>query len=56
LGSRFSDDKRVLLDGMSTHHSAGWKWFDQVQTVKKSFLVPPTLYDLQFYSVSSSII
>lgn len=51
-GSRFSDDPRVLLDGEQSRHSSGWRWFDQVQMVKKSFLSPPTLYDLQFYSVS----
>lgn len=50
-GSRFSDDPRVLLDGEKSRHSSGWKWFDQVQMVKKSFLAPPQLYDLQFYSV-----
>jgi hypothetical protein len=54
-GSRFSNDPRVLLDvdeeKSSSVHSSGWKWFDQVQMVKKSFLNPPTLYDLQFYSV-----
>ncbi|KXN82670.1 Transcriptional activator protein acu-15 [Leucoagaricus sp. SymC.cos] len=50
-GSRFSDDPRVLLDGEKSRHSSGWKWFDQVQMVKRSFLNPPTLYDLQFYSV-----
>lgn len=51
-GSRFSNDPRVLLDGESSRHSSGWKWFDQVQIAKKGFLNPPTLYDLQFYSVS----
>ncbi|KAF5359371.1 hypothetical protein D9756_003609 [Leucocoprinus leucothites] len=50
-GSRFSNDPRVLLDG-ENRHSSGWKWFDQVQMVKKSFLNPPQLYDLQFYSLS----
>ena len=29
----------------------GWRWFNQVQMVKKSFLCPPTLHDLQFYCV-----
>jgi len=50
VGSRFSDDRRVLLDEFDTHHSCGWKWFNQVQMVKKTFLTP-TLYDLQFYCV-----
>ena len=52
VGSRFSDDPRVLLEGEESFHSSGWKWFDQVQMVKKSLLAPPSLYDLQFYVVS----
>ncbi|KAF8226986.1 hypothetical protein L208DRAFT_1406132 [Tricholoma matsutake] len=52
LGSRFSHDPRVLLDGISTYHSAGWKWFEQVQKVKRTFVIPPNLYDLQFHSLA----
>ena len=52
IGSRFTEDRRVLLDGEDSFHSAGWKWFEQVQMVKKSLLAPPSLYDLQFYCVS----
>ena len=52
LGSKFSLDPRVILEGTS-YHSAGWKFFDQVQAVKRTFLVPPTLYDLQYYSVGA---
>ncbi|KAJ2936610.1 hypothetical protein H1R20_g483, partial [Candolleomyces eurysporus] len=51
-GSRFSEDPRVLLDGEDSLHSAGWRWFEQVQMVKKSLLAPPSLYDLQFYCLS----
>ena len=51
IGARYSDDRRVLLDGVDSYHSSGWRWFNQVQSVKKSFLCPPTLYDLQFYCV-----
>ena len=51
IGARYSDDPRVLLDGVDSLHSCGWRWFNQVQMVKKSFLCPPTLYDLQFYCV-----
>ncbi|KAF9021193.1 hypothetical protein BDZ89DRAFT_1019740 [Hymenopellis radicata] len=47
--SRYSDDDRVLLDGEESRHSSGWKWFDQVQLIRKSVLLPPTLYDLQVY-------
>ncbi|KAF8805406.1 hypothetical protein BYT27DRAFT_7193177 [Phlegmacium glaucopus] len=52
VGSRFSDDQRVLLDGFDAHQSCGWKWFNQVQMVKKSFMIPATLYDIQFYALS----
>ncbi|ESK85138.1 hypothetical protein Moror_3593 [Moniliophthora roreri MCA 2997] len=51
-GSRYSDDPRVLLDGVDNWLSCGWKWFDQVQLVRNSLLSPPTLYDLQFYCLS----
>jgi hypothetical protein len=50
-GSRFSEDRRVLLEGEESFHSAGWKWFEQVHVVKKSLLSPPSLYDLQYYCV-----
>ncbi|KAF8150167.1 fungal-specific transcription factor domain-containing protein [Crassisporium funariophilum] len=52
VGARFSDDPRARLDGVDSHHSCGWKWFDQVQMVRKSLLAPPSLYDLQFYCLS----
>ncbi|KAJ3551665.1 hypothetical protein NM688_g4573 [Phlebia brevispora] len=48
LGAKFSDDPRVLLDGVKSVHSSGWKWFQCVQSVRKAFrLVPPSLRDLQ---------
>ena len=50
-GSRFTDDPRVLLDDNKIPQSAGWKWFQQVQMVRKSLLAPPRLYDLQIYAV-----
>jgi hypothetical protein len=45
LAAPFVDDPRVLLDGAPL--SAGWKYFHQVQLVRKSLLAPPTLYDVQ---------
>ena len=51
IGSQYSDDPRVLLGGTNSPHSCGWKWFEQVQVVRKSLLTPPSLYDLQFVSV-----
>ncbi|THV06403.1 hypothetical protein K435DRAFT_816004 [Dendrothele bispora CBS 962.96] len=52
VASRYTQDRRVLLDGVDSWHSCGWKYFDQVQLVRKSLLAPPTLYDLQFYCLS----
>ena len=51
IGSRWSDDVRVRGEGM-WRHSAGWKYFDQIDAHRRSFLGPPRLYDLQIYAVS----
>jgi hypothetical protein len=51
--SRYSDDPRVLLDGSTAWHSSGWKWFSQVQMLRRSLMGPPLLYDVQMYAVSS---
>ncbi|KAI0081014.1 hypothetical protein K474DRAFT_1672279 [Panus rudis PR-1116 ss-1] len=47
LGSKWSDEPRVLLPGEDHEQSHGWKYFHQVQAVEKSLLAPPHLYDLQ---------
>lgn len=52
--SRFSDDPRVFLEGVESgvvEHSAGWKFFTQVQMVRRTLLGPPSLEDLQSYCV-----
>jgi hypothetical protein len=49
IGAAYLDDPRVLVDGVG--RSAGWKWFTQVQIVRKTLLTPPTLYDIQVYCV-----
>ncbi|KIM40778.1 hypothetical protein M413DRAFT_167868 [Hebeloma cylindrosporum] len=49
VGARYSDDPRVRLDGVDSIHSAGWKWFEQVQIMKLTMLALPTLYDLQLH-------
>lgn len=54
IGALWIDDPRVSIEGMSKH-SSGWKWFEQVQVQRKSFLGPPRLYDLQIYAVRSLI-
>ncbi|KAI0081043.1 hypothetical protein K474DRAFT_57243 [Panus rudis PR-1116 ss-1] len=53
VGSRFSDDPRVFLEGSESTHSCGWKYFRQVQLVRKSLLAPPRLYDLQICALTS---
>ncbi len=53
IGARFSDDPLILLQGSTNPHSAGWKWFHEVQSVRKAIrLSPPRLYDLQIAMVS----
>jgi hypothetical protein len=56
VGARYSDNPLVRLDDVDSHHSAGWKWFEQVQIMKRSLLAPPTLYDLQLYCVSMVVV
>ena len=51
LGSRHTDDPRVLLPGTSDLASAGWAWFDQVQLLRSSCLAPASIYEVQSYSV-----
>ncbi|KAF8604607.1 hypothetical protein BDV93DRAFT_522316 [Ceratobasidium sp. AG-I] len=48
VGSRWSDDRRVFLEqDEPLQHSAGWKFFEQVQFLRRSLLTPPKLFDLQ---------
>lgn len=51
LGSRYTDDPRVLLPGTSDLTSAGWAWFDQVQLVRYSCLAPASIHEIQSYCV-----
>ncbi|KAI0337248.1 hypothetical protein BDW22DRAFT_1364333 [Trametopsis cervina] len=53
LGSRFSEDPRVLLPGSNSQHSAGWEWFRQVQWVRRSLLSPPRVCDLQIAALTA---
>lgn len=49
--SRYSDDPRTLLEDGHLH-SAGWKWFRQVEPFTSGVLSCPELYDLQVAVVS----
>ena len=51
IGSRYTKDPRVMLPDANSDHSAGWRYFDQVQTIRRPQLTPPSLYDLQIYCV-----
>lgn len=54
MGSRFSEDPRVLAKCTKNWHSAGWPWFSQVYAFRKAIkLKPPRLYDLQIPCVSA---
>ncbi|KAJ3509225.1 hypothetical protein NLJ89_g5337 [Agrocybe chaxingu] len=53
IGARFSDDPRVRLEGSDKRNSSGWRWFDQVQTMRTSFPTPPTLYTIQDYCLTA---
>ncbi|CUA75982.1 Cutinase transcription factor 1 alpha [Nectria haematococca mpVI] [Rhizoctonia solani] len=55
VGSRWSNDRRVFLEqDEPLQHSAGWKYFEQVQFLRRSLLTPPKLFDLQIMAVSAS--
>ncbi|KAF8972347.1 fungal-specific transcription factor domain-containing protein [Flammula alnicola] len=56
VGARYSDDPRVKLEGYDSYHSCGWKWFGQVQAVRRSMLTPPTLFDIQLYCLSAQFL
>lgn len=49
MGSRFSDDPRIYVEGTDGPQSAGWNYFDQVSRIRRSLVAPPCLYDLQIY-------
>lgn len=56
LGSRFTDDRSVLVDGDQTWHSAGWNWFIQARIFDEATLLSPTshLHMLQAACVRTS--
>ncbi|KAI0248861.1 hypothetical protein BJV78DRAFT_1363240 [Lactifluus subvellereus] len=49
--SRYSQDPRTLLEGGHLH-SAGWKWFRQVEPFSITVLAAPELYDLQIAALA----
>jgi hypothetical protein len=55
VASRWSDDTRVLVEGSNSRLSSGFHWYDQVQLLRKDLYQVPSLYELQFYCVSSMV-
>jgi len=53
VASRYTNDPRVFLEGSNAPQSCGWKYFDQVRKIRRSLLIPPTLFELQFFCVRS---
>ncbi|KAJ3874892.1 fungal-specific transcription factor domain-containing protein [Lentinula edodes] len=51
LGARFSDDPRVFEEHTSNERSIGWKWIRQIEPIKGSFTDPPTIHEIQLYTV-----
>ncbi|KAJ7730990.1 fungal-specific transcription factor domain-containing protein [Mycena maculata] len=47
LAAKHTDDSRVLLEGTNTHLSAGWKYFSQLQPLRRSIVKAITLYEAQ---------
>ncbi|KAK7023129.1 Zn(2)-C6 fungal-type domain-containing protein, partial [Favolaschia claudopus] len=53
VGSRYSDDPRVFVEGSESKLSCGWDFFNQVQTVRKSLFDEPSIYEVQRYFLLS---
>lgn len=54
IGARYSEDRRVLLEGTDSWYSAGCQWFNQVRGVRKLMnMRPPKLTDMQVQTVST---
>ncbi|KAJ3823960.1 fungal-specific transcription factor domain-containing protein [Lentinula raphanica] len=56
LGARYSDDERIFEDNIDGSHDAkeqsiGWKWVRQIQPVRRTFIAPPSIYEIQLYQI-----
>ncbi|PFH53689.1 hypothetical protein AMATHDRAFT_73129 [Amanita thiersii Skay4041] len=52
LGSRYSNDPRVLIDDSNSTRSAGYKWFKQVNLARKSLIARASLHELQMLALA----
>ncbi|THU97630.1 hypothetical protein K435DRAFT_753804 [Dendrothele bispora CBS 962.96] len=53
MGSRYSNDPRVFIDGSRSELSAGWKFIKQIRIFRTSFEEPVSLHELQLFCVCS---
>ncbi|THU94916.1 hypothetical protein K435DRAFT_144066 [Dendrothele bispora CBS 962.96] len=53
LASRQSDDPRNAYEGIDSRLSYGWRWFRQIQLVRPSFIIKPSVYELQLYCLAA---
>ncbi|KAF5338524.1 hypothetical protein D9611_013298 [Ephemerocybe angulata] len=51
-GARFSDDPRVLAEGTTSARSSGWKWFEQVNIMRRNLFNRTVLHELQMHARS----
>ncbi|KAJ3880498.1 fungal-specific transcription factor domain-containing protein [Lentinula edodes] len=52
VASRYSNDPRVFADPTS-QLSCGWRYFEQVQMMRRSVIEVATVYELQFYCLAT---
>ena len=50
-GARYSSDPRVLAEGSTDSRSSGWKWYEQVDVVRKSMHKRTSLHELQMHAL-----
>lgn len=55
LASRLTDDPRVVLPGDKTRLSSGFVYFRQTNLLRHKLLDKISIYDLQYYCVSSEL-
>jgi hypothetical protein len=51
-GARYCEDPRALAEGTTSARSAGWKWFEQVNIMRRNLFNRVVLYELQMHAVS----
>ncbi|KAH0588919.1 Transcriptional activator protein acu-15 [Termitomyces sp. J132] len=47
VGSRYTNNRKVFLDGIESELTAGWKWYSQIRQCWRSTARIPSLYSVQ---------